>query len=360
MSAICLLLCLTTQAPASDPPSAVVRIQLILPSDGRGLLAAQTWGRYFDDAGYRMTTRRAIGGVKPEITEEKRGRLRTVTVVFVLARDGSLATKGHTFPAGGSERLTDWLDELKAFGAAGRPDGQPQWGLAAQTLTQIETLAATEAIAVQTVGQLAGGMADRFQTPVELADAVQASFRLPPAPKLACGTVAAWQLDAVGCCWLPQRQPDGTVHIRFERLGDVLKPWPVGWIVPRPIRTDLSVPKLFQLATYPNRPTKLPEWIADVSKTTATEVLPLTNALKKKPQWTEAVVFVDSPTARPYPTLARLLARQRLTKQVRLDDAGTGFVVFMPFVPGLTTPMTVSPLIPSRVKSRLETFAATP
>ena len=358
MSVLLMLSGLLSQSTA--PPPATVRVVLLIPSDGRGIVAAQNWGRWFDDAGYRMSTKRPVPGAKAGIEETSRGRLRTVTVTFALGKDGSIGVDDRKFAAGGSQQLATWLKELESYGAAGRPNGQPQWGLGKDALAAVETAAASEAIPGQTIGQLAGGLADRFDASVLLSDDVAASTPLPAAPPLACGTAAAWQLEAAGCCWFPERQPNGAIQLRIVRSGSVLKPWPVGWIVPRPIRTDLVVPRLFATAEYPKTATSLDELVDFVESNTKTAILPQLGALKTRPNWGSEPVFVSSATARPYPTLRKLLAKRGLTKQVRLDDGGAGFVVFMPFVPGMTTPMTISPRVPSRVRSRLESFAATP
>ena len=340
---------------AADGDRTTVRVEVILPRDGRGTLAAQSWGRWFDAAGYAMTTQRDFGMAEPGVEETARGRLRTVRVTFAMDRRGGLQIAGKSFPPGGSDSLAKYLAELKEYGAGGRPDKQPQWGLSREALDPLEAAASSDAIAARTTAGLAGEMADRFGLAVQLGEGVSGGQRLPEPPPVACGTAAAWQLAMIDAGWEPRRQPDGSVVIVIDTQDRLGKPWPIGWPVPRRIRSDRPVPAMFRPIAMPETRTQLAAFLDHVADATQTAVLPIEPL--GEPARTDPVLVQRAESA-PYPIVKRLLARHRLTTRIHLDDAGRGFVAVQPFDPSSGVPSTVSPLIPTRVKQRLLALAA--
>ena len=144
----------------------------------------------------------------------------------------------------------------------------------------------------------------------------------------------------------------------FERLDRLDDAYPIGWIVPRRIRSDQPVPRLFAAAPFPEDEVTLETFVAHLSRVTQTPILPVHSLLATQPSWKSQVVPWQRATARPYPVLSRQLARSVLTRRICLDDAGRGFVRFEPYDPENVTPVTVSADVPERVRQALLRMAS--
>ena len=323
-------LVLASQNPATPPPTEL-RLELLTPAGGRGSLAAQQWGRWFEAAGHTVRTRRQRVGDVAEVSEQTRRTSRLVTVRFVMDEAGTLRVEGKTFPRGGSASLRKALADWQTFGAAGQPSGQRNWGIAREPLTAIGRAAAAPATDAATVAELAASMTAHFERPVRIDPILDRTRRLPLSPPLAVGTAAAWQLEAVEMGWMPSREPNGDVVIAIRPLDPLC--WPVGWPVPRNIRADRPLPGLFKTISLPAEPLPLPEFLGRVEEASGTVVLGLAGQLRKRGDWAGEDVGLQRPQAAAFPIVKRQLMRRQLTVSMRLDDAGTGFLRFEPFTP---------------------------
>lgn len=297
-------------------------------------LEAQRWGSVFQRLGCEVRTRSAQQA-KPEVREIKQGTVRTVTVIAILESNGSLSVPGRRFTADREQAIGDWLLELKSYGAQGRPDGKPSYGLSKiqfdelfrmlEQPVQRSTLSLPfdEALTVVSVNR---NLSMRL--------AAEASERVQKLPRnwtlqaelkgLSRGTAIAIFLAAAGLAFRPSRTPD-------EELELVLVPieepgvWPIGWPLDRaPLK---ATPKLVEVVPIEIDDALLPEIFARASK--ACEVPVLVD------QWRIAARGVDLNQTRfsalPKRTMWSIVLQNatspsHLIREILLDEAGKPFV----------------------------------
>ena len=66
---------------------------------------AQAWGQRLQKLDVRFQMRQAVSGDKPEVKEQKQGRMRRVTVVAVLDRNGKILCHDRNFTLAEAEKL---------------------------------------------------------------------------------------------------------------------------------------------------------------------------------------------------------------------------------------------------------------
>ena len=331
-----------TDAPADRT---TVRIEILLPSNGRGQTAAQSWSQKVGQWGYRATARRRTLRDEPGVEESQRGRLRTVVATFELQTDGSLTLPDRRFARGAWQPLRDWLDERKLYGARGRPGDEPQFGLSDEAFEEVADRVAGPAPEVGTISGVARELARRTASPVRVSDAVSLSVLLPDAPPLAFGTAAAFQLGTVDLVWLPVRQPDGSIEVRIERATDRVQAWPIGWTAAEGISDATLAPRLFERIEYPFETQPLTTFLQSVQDGSKVPIVPF----KLSPSSMKIEIGPQSSGRRPYAAIKRAAVRARAARAIRLDDAGQPFFLIGPTLPpGETdtsddTPSTSSP-----------------
>ena len=228
----------------------------ILSVGNQSALAAQQWGRIFDNLGEMIQIRRPRPGEKPEIRQRMVAGYRRITAIGVLDREGRVVFGDRRFSRTDTTALVNWIGDLKQYGHQGSPDGQPLWGLNDEQFAEVyEALSAPFEADVRGE-EFEGGLALTGlppQYPIvmsrESREWLQSEFtKLPPIRKtvtgFSIGTALAMVLNDYGLGFRPSRQPDGTMHLAVEPLHKTTDVWPVGW-EPKANRYN-TAPKLFQ------------------------------------------------------------------------------------------------------------------
>lgn len=257
-----------------DASRTTVKIELLQQGDGGGL-AAQEWSKALADLGYAARIRRPILNDKEEVTETTRGPLRFVTVVGTLDRRGNLVFPGQTFSRGDAAKLGEWLDELKAYGAQGSPEGKPLWGLSKSQFEAIYT-ALSRRVTADVSGLPLEEAIGKLPIPAEYPIRFSAESKKVAAEAgrtagvsrsvagLTAGTALAFVLNEYGLGFRPERTPEGRVDLLVEPLPPPAKPavgdeppplvlWPVGWDVEEPSIPAGDRPVKDKEAVPPNR-----------------------------------------------------------------------------------------------------------
>lgn len=306
-------------------------------------LDSQQWARRLERYGIPILIRGPFPGDAIAISEEIRGRLRDVDVVGQLDPRGRLVVPGHVFRPTDVGEISEWLKGLRLYGAQGPPDGQARWGLnpmqfeglAAATgeVVDIDLLETTTRDAVAAVAP--PGYAVRYSIAAEtwLDELDRRLGRLPiiaaDVRRLARGTTLAFVLNKVGLGFRPERTPEGVVELVIEPLDDLETPWPIGGELNGTRRAAVA-PALFtqfeggvddtfaRVIALVERSSGLPV-LAD-HPAIAADGIDL-NELKVSipPRRTSLSLVLRSATL-PH----------RLTREVRVDEAGNPFVWILP------------------------------
>ena len=241
----------------TEPRETLLEVILLTGPDG-GALKAQTWRSVFQKLDITLRIRQTVVGEKPEIKETQLGRLRQVTAIGAVDRDGKLNFPDRSFSSADQERLAEWLLELKTYGALGTPSGKPLWGL---TQEQFEAFVAQLAgpAGVDLQGRHLDAVVESLNLPTEI-DVHWSIAARETLAKLAgnagkiqqstegftVATSLALALNEYGLGFRPNRTPKGEIEllVDVQREGELW--WPVGWPLEQP--RPKAVPALFKFA----------------------------------------------------------------------------------------------------------------
>jgi len=248
-----------TPSTANDAASSDTRISLEIFTGTEGVgYHAQQWESVFEHAGVIARIHSEFSGDKIAIREKQYGKLREVTLVGKLEKDGSLTFSGHKFSRSQSAAFEEWLREIKAYGAQGSPSGKALWGLSREQFDAMQ-----HALAAPVEDEVAGlpfedAMSSLHlpaQYPFRLSIAAQQTLALPGVKKqpgrvkvsgIAHGSALALVLSQYGLGFRPNRTPSGKLELVGLRVEDGQALWPIGWEIPEGTYPANVAPKLFQ------------------------------------------------------------------------------------------------------------------
>ncbi len=331
-------------AAAGSAPDSSTTLQIDLTtSDASQVLHSQNWGRVFDQLGRRVRIKTAGGEEDLSIRETVRGSLRTVLIAGRIDRRGALVFKGRTFQPGEERALRDWLDELETYGAQGNPAGQPRWGLTSEQFQSLfESLAAD--VSIELEGQ---PLVDAVRTlgfgtdiPIRVSEAAAGKWASGQNPLivrqdvrgLTRGSALALLLNDHGLCFRPLRTPGGAIDLVILDRAATPDPWPIGW-EPRPDvpRSDYA-PGLFafDLIGFLDRP--VTETLAEARKRAGCPiVIDLPGVARKDIDLSQRTFGLSQKKTAWILVLQPALGGTGLVPQIRVDEAGRGFVLIGPF-----------------------------
>ena len=185
-------------------------------------------------------TRQAISTDKPQLKEQKLGRLRRVTIVAVLDRNGKIICEDRSFSLSQSEKLAEWIRELKTYGAQGAPEGKPLFGLDESQFTAVMKALSTKVEADTqglTLEAALGKLPLPAKHPLRKTPEAQRAARSLDTQKisrqsvqgLSVGTALAATLGEFGLVFKPLRTPEGTIELAVAPREDEADRWPIGW-----------------------------------------------------------------------------------------------------------------------------------
>jgi hypothetical protein len=330
--------------PAADPPATrkpvpgstkqsttLIDIELITV-DGGGI-HAQQWKTILEPTGVSLRIHAPLPGDKPEITEKQLGTIRRVTAVGTLERNGEVRFPGQAFRPNEAAAVAEWIRELESYGAQGKPDGQPLWGLsnaqfeglyeAVSTPAKIETVD-------QTIDQVLSKLNLPSTYPLQWTIAAQKLVNkqqklVSPAGRFAKATCLAMSLRELELGWRPARSPEGRIEIEIDNLSEGGEFWPIGW-PPQKLRPQLA-PKFFTLLPLRFKESTLAELIDTIESAAEIPIL-LDNLELGRDKIDPAEIKVDyRPRQASYSVALRtLVAKARLVREIYQDEAGQPFV----------------------------------
>ncbi len=227
---------------SSDVPFTEVYVELLARGSAAASVAARQWADVFQQLNVPVRIRPPILDDKPEVKEQRFGRIRRVTAIGELDRTGKITFPDHTFTLQEVDRLTEWIRELRTYGALGSPEGKPLFGLSRAQFHDL-LLALSERVEAAPAGKPLREALAALPLPktYPLRFSVSAERWLEqhgegessqPVEGLAVGTALAAVLNEFGLGFRPWRTPAGAVELRVEPLDEEHDHWPVGWDVP--------------------------------------------------------------------------------------------------------------------------------
>jgi len=331
-------------AAKGDGLKTLVEVDIIIPPVGAGA-EIQEWGRFFQTLGISAQLRQGNIDEKPATTESVRGTLRTVQVVGRLDPRGKVFFADRTYTPADREKVKEWMEELKVYGAQGTPEGKPSWGL---NKDQFETL--FETMSVPTEGAYTGltfkevlaapdwktAYPLRLHTSTEtVLSALSAEPRMRISPTgLSRGTALACLLEDTGLGFRPERTPSGGVELTVHPLSAIKDAWPMGWPLDPVQPRNQIAPGYFKSGQVDFEQQPLTVVLAAISERAGLPILidhPRCDAKKIDP----SEARVSHPAKKlAYALVVNTVVHQvRLTAALKLDEAGKPFVQVAPFEP---------------------------
>lgn len=334
------------ETPQGAPLKTTIEIDITSVSQS-GDPTAQNWGKLFEELGY-STRVRVSRDAKAGVTEKVRGTLRIVSVSGVLNRSGELLVGEKSFGLSDKDKLQEWLQELKLYGAQGAPEGKPLWGLNREQFLIVNEQM-SRILPIDSQGMTAAEWISAIQTscniPVRIPVATQEWLKSgPDATKLqtnvngfSSGTGLAIAFNELGAGFRPVRTPGGQLEYEVKPIEQMTDAWPLGWEPKEEIPRDQITPKLFQqgVVGFDKSPlTTVLAAIADQAKTPI--VIDTRRSLLKKVDVSQIQVSYPQRKVAWALVISQCVREAKLYNYYRQDEAGRGFILVAPFEPKLS------------------------
>jgi len=334
--------------PEAASIQTVIEIDILSP----GILgdpSAQNWGKIFEDLGASVRVRNGRD-VNSGVTEKVRGSLRYVTAAGLLNRNGELKFGAKTFRLEETERVEEWLKELKTYGAQGAPAGQKYWGLnGAQIAIVYQRMAQPLTIEVQgkSLPALVKLLQREAELPVQMTTATESWLQDAANDRLiaisvsgfSTGTGLAIALNDIGAGFRPVRTPEGTIEYQILPLDQLSDPWPMGLEPESSISRDRITPELFKMGVVGFEESPLIDVLSAIQTESNTPiVIDTRRCLARKIDVN--TVTVSSPRKKTAwaVVVSQCVRKAGLYNTFRQDEAGRGFVLVAPFDPKKVVP----------------------
>lgn len=300
---------------------------------------AQEWGQRLQKLDVHFQTRQGVNGDKPQVTEKRLGRLRQVSVVAVLDRNGKIICADRSFTLAESEKMIEWIRELKTYGAQGAPHGKPLFGLDERQFAVVMR-SLEPAVNVDTQELTLDGLFEKLPLPrtlpIRLTPDAQRSVRMRDPSQLSLqdlrgisiGSALAAVLGEFGLAFHPLRTPEGRIELTVTPRDDASDRWPIGW----PLNPDRPqgqlVPALFKMVPVELEDVSLMEVLAAASQSAEIPVVLDHYAIQR-----EGIELNDLRVSVPMrKTTWGLLLKQvtfphKLGRLIVADESGKPFVV---------------------------------
>lgn len=312
-------------------------------------LAPQQWGPVFEKLGVAVRFRQRVQGDDVSLGEKTRGSARYVTIVGELGRDGTLSFPGKSFTLDNTDRIKDWITELKTYGALGSPEGQPVWGLTDQQFDALydelrqPASGDFEGLDFQpAIRQLALPDTYYFRLDEAARELAQKPERQHPlrheVSGLSRGTALAIVLADYGLGFRPLRTPSGVIELVAEPLETLKKPWPIGWPLDKDLPRNETAPALFEQVTAGFNDLPLSDVLSAIEEASHTRVIvDYERCARRKINPDEVKVSYPQKRTAWILILRTVTSQARLTREIMTDEGGSAFVYVFPFEPKADT-----------------------
>jgi hypothetical protein len=329
--------------PNGTPPGGIdTRISVeLFGSDETAGYQSQRWVAAFEQAGVMLRIRSQMPGDKLVIRDKQYGKLREVSIVGRLETNGSLTFQGRVFKPSETTALSEWLAELKAYGAQGTPRGKALWGLSSDQFDALfRTLGSPveQDVADQPLEEALRGIGLSEHYPFRLSYAAKQVVAGSPRSRsrlqlrgFSQGTALALLLSQYGLGFRPERTPAGKIELVAVPADDSQSLWPTGWEHLEGTTPVTLAPKLFQQTLVELKDQKLGDVLEAIGQKTNTPVL-LDNA-KIEARGLDVGSVSVTVEKRRYAwasLLTRITSPSFLTTKICCDEARKPFVWVTP------------------------------
>ena len=335
------MLCCLLPAPfgvaaAQTQPS--VSLELVV-EDQAAITTSHRWLEMLQDSGTSVRIRGARPGDTAEVKQAGGSSTPSFHVTGVLTRRNTLRLPGGEISYVDKSGLQRWLDKLRSGGVEGLTAKPVAFGLTEPQFKELyEQLAV--AVANETRGQPTASVLQGIQSQVPYSLSIVPSAQnaiATAAPVrdelegIGAGTALAALLRPLGLAFMPVRGSSGEVILRIDRASQLSEFWPVGWPLRDNQRIDTILPKLLQFLPVEIEDVTLDEALDVISQRLEAPLLWDHNGMAKHGIDPSTIQVALKPERTFYKKIIdRLLYQGGLKQELRVDEAGAGFLWIEP------------------------------
>lgn len=322
----------------SKDANASISMELLTGSEGAGAKARE-WSELLSKMNVTLTIRRARPGEKPDVSEQKAGTARSVQITGLLDSQGRALFSDRMLTIADSDKLASWLDDLRAYGAQGKPDGQPVWGLTREQFGVLHA-ALKKPLASDPKDLDFEKALAMFELPrdyplkidpgaARLLKRDQAQTVSQSLEGVSQGTALALVLQEYGLGFRPRRLPDGSLELAIESLKATHDVWPVGWRREHPIPE--IAPVLFEFKVVSLEDLPLDEVLDTIAAKIRIPILVDRAGLAAKGiDFSKLTVTYPRDRTTWINVIKTFTAKAKTQFDVRIDESGRPFVWIAP------------------------------
>ena len=316
---------------------------------------AQEWGQQLQKLKVTFQTRQGVAADKPHVREQKLGRLRRVTVVALLDRNGKIVCADRSFTLAQSGKLAEWIRELKSYGAQGAPQGKPMFGLDESQFTSVFK-GLSPNVEADTLGLKLTAALSKLPLPAkhplrltpegkQAAQKVDADKVLRQSVRgLSVGTGLAVVLSEFGLAFKPLRTPDGAIELSVFPREDDSEIWPIGWPLDPSRPQGKIAPALFKMVPVELNDVPLTEVLVAASNASEVPILIDYHPIDQQAiDLSELKVTVPQRTTTWGLLLKQMTFNHKLGRRIATDEAGRPLVLITTLKDSLKEPVVGKP-----------------
>ena len=339
----------TTSKVKPTPRQTIIDFEILTPRKGANGLDAQKWGRLFGQLKWNARIRQERFNEKTGITEKMLGKTRVIKVVGTIDTSGKLICNRRAFRLNDVNKMKEWVEELKTFGAQGAPDGKPVWGL---TKPQFEIIhrPLKQPLKISTKGLALTEALKKFEfqgiTSIRISQEARGLLLKPSSlqkstPELkgmTQGTGLAILLSQYDLCFRPRRTSRDNIDLLIEPRTGIADPWPFGWDLDdvklestnpkiRPNNRLRLAPKLFERTLVQLNDVPLSKVLDSIASQSKIPIFYDTNLIQKKKIDTQTFKVSYPRKRASWNQLLRSVTNQaNLIAKLRVDEQTRPFI----------------------------------
>lgn len=324
----------------------IIEMEILIPANGTSSTVAQKWGSALSKSGISAVFRTERAGDQNTLKQKVTGQTRWINIVADLEPSGKLMIGKKSFMLDEFEQFQQWINDIETFGAQGRPEGEPNWGLTAAQYDVILGLL-SPVVEQNTAGlSITDALKSWDNIPnLPLTFSATARAQLLNAPTLPIiqqnvkgiskGSALSIVLSELNLRFYPRRTPEGAIHLMIETPEQIVEAWPIGYNLEAMGTTRLkAAPSLLKIQTFDfeKKPIRL-QWQETGASTGVPIFVDETSIREVGINLDQITISQNYQKLSSSLLLKKISIANKLDTELLLDEGGHPFVWVTPFIP---------------------------
>ena len=310
----------------------------VVADAGTMLESGQKWLEKLSDVGAdTVRMNQARGGARPDVKKTKTASGGSYKITGVINSRGQLVLPGGRFSLRDTDKISAYVESIRADGAEVALAEKMAFGLTAEQLVALHTdltptyqSATTGATPAQILTNIRSTCKVTIVMDESARGALESDYTLEDELKgLSQGTVLAAALRPLGLVAAPRREQGKQTEIVITDSRRAEEHWPIGW--PLQTRPSKTVPKLYERIPVNIKNYTLKATLDAIQKSVELPFLYDRNSMARTGIELEEIRVSLSAEKLAYQLVLDKIvaqARPRLSLDVRVDESGKAFLWF--------------------------------